>query len=80
MEQSGGIRHPCNPRALYTRDEDGTVRVTMGTRWGLFRKDGRWLEGTIFEADPEMCLWVAARRPTGHHRISKLMETPGPAG
>lgn len=74
MEADGGIRHPLNPKALYTADSDGTVLVTMGTRWGRFRKDGCWLEGTIFEADPELCLWVSAPRPTGHHRISRLMD------
>lgn len=77
MELPGGIRHPLNPKALYTADEDGTVRVTMGSRWGRFRKDGQWLEGAIFEADPEMCLWVAAPRPKGHHRLSRLMDMPG---
>ena len=74
MERSGGIRHPLNPRAVYTPDDDGTVLVTMGTRWGRFRSDGRWVEGTVFEADPELCLWVSAPRPAGHHRISRLMD------
>ena len=74
MQPQGGIRHPLNPRAVYTPDDDGTVRVTMGNRWGRFRKDGSWLEGAIFEADPELCLWVSAPRPTGHHRISRLMD------
>jgi hypothetical protein len=74
MQPQGGIRHPLNPRALYTPDDGGTVRVTMGNRWGRFRKDGSWVEGPIFEADPELCLWVSAPRPTGHHRISRLMD------
>ena len=74
MEPQGGIRHPLNPRALYTPDDGGTVRVTMGNRWGRFNKDGSWLEGAIFEADPELCLWVSAPRPTGHHRISRLVD------
>lgn len=76
MDPHGGIRHPLNPKALYTADGDDTVLVTMGTRWGRFRKDGRWLEGAIFEADPELCLWVAAPRPSGHHRISRLLDMP----
>jgi hypothetical protein len=76
MEPQGGIRHPLNPKALYTADEDDTVRVTMGARWGRFRKDGQWVEGSIFEADPEMCVWVAAPRPKAHHRISRLMDMP----
>ncbi len=76
MQPQGGIRHPLNPRAVYTPDDAGTVRVTMGNRWGRFRKDGSWLEGPIFEADPELCLWVSSPRPTGHHRISRLMDMP----
>jgi hypothetical protein len=76
MEPQGGIRHPLNPRALYTPDDDGTVRVTMGTRWGRFRSDGSHIEGPLFEADPELCLWVSAPRPSGHHRISRLMDMP----
>jgi hypothetical protein len=76
MEPPGGIRHPLNPKALYTADEDDTVLVTMGQRWGRFRKDGSWVEGPIFEADPELCLWVAAPRPKSHHRISRLMDMP----
>jgi hypothetical protein len=76
MDPHGGIRHPLNPKALYTADEEDTVLVTMGTRWGRFRKNGQWVEGPIFEADPELCLWVAAPRPKGHHRISRLMDMP----
>ena len=68
MQPQGGIRHPLNPRALYTPDDGGTVRVTMGNRWGRFRKDGSWLEGPIFEADPELCLWVSAPRPTARKK------------
>lgn len=77
MQAGGGIRNPFNPNALYTPDEGGTVLVTMGTRWGRFRANGQYLEGTIFEADPELCLWVSAPRPTDHHRISRLMDMPG---
>ena len=74
MDPHGGIRHPLNPTALYTAVDDDTVLVTMGNRWGRFRKDGSWVEGAIFEADPELCLWVAAPRPKAHHRISRLMD------
>jgi len=76
MELHGGIRHPFNPKAVYTPDDDDTVIVTMGTRWGRFRSNGEYVEGTVFEADPELCLWVSAPRPKGHHRISRLMDMP----
>ena len=74
---SGGIRHPLNPQALYTAGADDTVIVSTGKRWGRFRRDGRYLEGTLFEADPELCLWVSAPRPSAHHRTSRLLDMPG---
>ena len=73
---AGAIRHPLNPNAYYVSDGDGTVRVTMGTRWGRFERDGRYIEGTLFEADPELCVWVSAPRPTSHHRISRVLDMP----
>ena len=73
---AGAIRHPLNPNAYYVGDGDGTVRVTMGTRWGRFGPNGRYLEGTLFEADPELCVWVSAPRPSGHHRISRVLDMP----
>ena len=72
----GAIRHPLIPTAFYVGDGDGIVRVTMGTRWGRFRRDGRYVEGTLFEADPELCVWVSAPRPTSHHRISRVLDMP----
>lgn len=48
----------------------------MGTRWGRFEPNGRYIEGTLFEADPELCVWVAAPRPSGHHRISRVLDMP----
>ena len=37
---------------------------------------GRYLEGTLFEADPELCVWVSAPRPSSHHRISRVLDMP----
>ena len=48
----------------------------MGTRWGRFAANGRYVEGTLFEADPELCVWVSAPRPTSHHRISRVLDMP----
>lgn len=72
----GSIRHPLVPNAFYTDNGDGTVYVAMGTRWGRFTPDGRHVEGTLFEADPELCVWVAAPRPASHHRISRIVDMP----
>ena len=71
---NGAIRHPLIPTAFYVGVGDGTVRVTMGTRWGRFRRNGEWIEGTLFEADPELCVWVSAPRPSAHHRTSKVSD------
>jgi hypothetical protein len=72
----GSIRHPLLPNSYYADNGDGTVRVIMGTRTGRFDGTGRYLEGTLFEADPEMCVWVSAPRPTSHHRISRVLDMP----
>ena len=72
----GSIRHPLNPNAYYADNGDGTVHVTMGTRWGRFTPSGRYVEGTLFEADPELCVWVSAPRPSSHHRISRVLDMP----
>src|SRR5205814_2765135 len=55
---AGAIRHPMFPNSYYAPDDDRTVRVTTETRWGRFDSTGRYLEGTLFEADPELCVWV----------------------
>ena len=73
---AGAIRHPLIPNAFYVSDDAGTVRVTMGTRWGRFEPNGRYVEGTLFEADPELCVWVSAPRPSSHHRISRVLDMP----
>ena len=72
----GAIRHPLNPNAYYIDNGDGTVLVTMNNRTGRFAPDGRHLDGALFEADPELCVWVAAPRPSGHHRISRVVDMP----
>lgn len=73
-EPVGALRHPLRPRQVYSREPDGSVLVKMGTRWGRFTREGRWLEGPVFEADPELCLWVSAARPTAHHRTSRILD------
>jgi hypothetical protein len=68
------IRHPLNHATLYSRVDESVVLVTMGRRWGRFRPNGEWIEGPLFEADPELCLWVSAPRPKDHHRLSRILE------
>lgn len=73
----GAIRNPWNPRSAYVGEESGTVLVTMGSRWGRFTAEGRHLEGPLFEADPELCIWMSRPRPKNHHRTSRVVEMSG---
>lgn len=56
-----GVRHPFTG-AVYERDGDAVVRVTLGARSGLFSRDGRWLSGDLREADIHLCGWIAGPR------------------
>ena len=46
-------------------DEIGPVLVTdkNGTQ-GRFDRDGRWVAGEIYSADPELCRWIVSGGPT----------------
>jgi hypothetical protein len=75
--QEGAIRHPMNRNAYYRPDGEGGVLVSAGERSGRFRADGSFVSGSLFEADPELCLWVAQPRPATHHRLSRITEISG---
>lgn len=63
-----GMVHPFS-KALYEQDGNGNVRVTdKDGRWGLFRPDGTWVDGDLFEADPQLCGWIGGPK-VAHHRI-----------
>ena len=77
-EPKGAIRNPWNPRAAYVFEEStGLVLVTMGARWGRFTPIGVHVEGPLFEADPELCIWMSRPRPKNHHRTSRVVEMSG---
>jgi hypothetical protein len=76
---TGGIRPPFT-RALYEPDGSGGVRVTRDRLEGRFGRNGQWVEGDLREADPELCLWISAKRPAKHHRLSAVETSHGPAG
>jgi len=67
-----GQYHPFSG-ALYERDDAGNVLVTTrDARRGLFRADGSWIEGDVFEADPQMCNWIAGPK-VRHHRLQTTL-------
>jgi hypothetical protein len=64
---SSGVLHPFT-RALYERIDAQHVRVTLGDKVGVFGPDGRWIEGELREADPQLCGWLGGPRMV-HHRL-----------
>ena len=63
-----GLIHPFT-KALYEQDGSGHVKVTSGSRTGLFRSTGEHISGELEEADPQLCGWVAG--PVfGNHRLA----------
>jgi hypothetical protein len=66
----GGIRHGFTG-AMYASAGENRVRVVMpnGTE-GIFDGIGRWVEGDLYDVDPEMCVWVSAERIKASHRLS----------
>ena len=66
------IRHPISGN-LYGLTEDGRVQVCKGEDVGYFADDGRYLGGTVLNADPHLCCWLASgRRSEGliSHRLA----------
>ena len=67
---AGGIRHGFSG-AMYTNRGDQQVRVVMPDgRTGIFDGIGRWIEGELYDVDPQMCVWVSANRIKVSHRLS----------
>jgi hypothetical protein len=64
-----GMVHPFTG-ALYEKDDrhPELVRVTLGGEYGLFRTDGQWVEGEIYDADPQLCGWIGGPKLL-HHRL-----------
>ena len=71
----GAIRHPLNPNAYYVGDGDGTVRVTMGTRWGRFDQSGKYRRHLV-RGRPRAVRVGLRAAPVGHHRISRVLDMP----
>ena len=64
-----GQKHPFS-RHLYEQDGNGNVLVTADDgRTGLFRIDGRWIEGELRSCDPQFCGWIGGPKVI-HHRVA----------
>jgi hypothetical protein len=62
-----GVIHPFS-QALYEQDGEGNVLVTTKDgRVGRYRRDGSWLDGALFDVDPQLCGWVGG--PKAQHRL-----------
>ena len=75
-----GIVHPFS-HALYERTGDGNILVTENAdenpRKGLFRRDGSWIEGELFECDPHLCGWIAGPQIANQRLKPSSAQAPG---
>lgn len=53
-------RHPLSG-AVYEELGDGLVRVEKNGQVGVFRADGKWVEGDLTFADLHMLVWVGGK-------------------
>jgi hypothetical protein len=75
---SGGVRHGFSG-AWYRSLGDGRVEVTSSDGvTGIFDRVGRWLEGELYDVDPQMCIWVGGTRIAASHRLSAQVEPAEP--
>lgn len=74
--KQSGVRHRFSG-ALYESDGPDRVRVTLpdGT-FGIFDGVGRWIEGEVYDVDPEMCVWLSISRAEVSHRLSSQTTKP----
>jgi hypothetical protein len=62
----------------WAEDDIGPVQVTDSKgASGRFDRDGRWVEGALIAADPELCRWITSggRIPGGAASRSRRFET-----
>ena len=53
-------QHPLSG-AIYEDMGEGLVRVEKAGAVGVFRADGRWVEGELTYADPHLLIWVGGQ-------------------
>jgi hypothetical protein len=62
-----GVMHPFS-RAVYEIDDTAAVVVTTKDgQVGRYRRDGSWIDGAVFDVDPQLCNWVGG--PRAQHRL-----------
>lgn len=66
-----GLRHPLSG-AVYDVATEGAISVTHEGSWGLFDRNGVWVEGDLRTCDPQMCNWLAS----GVHELAGRRPTP----
>lgn len=71
------MRHPLSGNT-YGIDDDGLVRVVKGSgEYGRFQWDGRWVEGPVRHADPQLCLWIGGPKlPEGADSLMAMLTSP----
>lgn len=68
------IKHPLSG-ALYDLTAEGLIQVSKNGETGLFSDHGVWLEGTIRQADPHLCLWIAGKQlPNRFQQAAEAMK------
>lgn len=74
------VPHPISG-ALYMEQGDGTVRVEDSTlgKWGVFACDGRWIEGPLTHADPNMLAFAGGPTLPPEEDTYWGMKPPNPA-
>ena len=73
------MRHPLSGH-IYGIDDDGLVRVekTDSDEYGRFHADGRWADGPVRHADPQLCLWIGGPMlPEGETSLMALLARAG---
>jgi hypothetical protein len=69
-ELAGGVKHGFTG-AMYVNVGPDRVRVTMPDgRFGVFDGMGRWIEGEVYDVDPQLCVWMSSNRIRSSHRLS----------
>ena len=71
-----GTQHPLT-RARYEAEGANAVRVTDGSKWGLFDRTGGWIEGELRQCDPHMCIWLTGLVVVEERKVASARASDG---